>query len=1127
MADEWRSCTPPGGGRPYFVNLRTSKTVWSLPVGIPRHSVREFSSEDEDAIPAEKLVEVNDLAASTAAATAGTIESAREGLSSKLASHETVKSSVASMLVEQLMRNALRPGDVESPAYSLGLASLAAACCEDGAARSSVHLPLHPAVARGSCFPGSQDLELAFAWRRRRMATAGFTGSRDGHTSYQYSSARTAAGAGGSRRGSLAHGDSDGSGSGDETDGDNESAGAGATAGDEGSAWFFENVLTQETTWDAPVAAKVAASLVAGAAGDGGAVADAEADALCSLPPGRELAALADPLPSLMKPDARAKIAAAAATGGASAALLTALSVIGIFPLSEAAAAALSAAEACADVLSVAADPSCTDDDRSRLATALCSAVSLGDDGSDATPLHAALLRLHAIMTATLQLGVDASAPDGGDASAAAAGDASSCDFGLARSLLPPRVRKRVRVLLLSHKHGSSGGADRTTLASGDAVWAALFSGPASGGSATGTVSASPTGAVTAPGWALVQLLTRVARSPSIPPPTALVACQCLCALATAVDARVLDHWIFPAPSRARSASDAAVAAKASVAGAGAAAAAAGPQALGAVIHAAVRGLVACLTGPAAWAQGFASAAAAVFSSKTPATTGAAMAETDSNTVTDKLQAAVAAALQPAATGLRLSAAASWLQILECALQHAADRVVSVAAAVATAPGTPASSSAGSGDSCIAAVQEGCIPWAALTAVLLACIGAEEASAAAATAAVSAEGIASGRAAFGAGGPAHAASASSSAPVVRSRSSSSITASAASAAMSASPLLTPVTQCLAALHRLFEVAVYSGAGEAIAATASSTSAASGSSGGAAGEARAALEALPDTFGLVTPIVEEAAAATVARHRNGGADASCAAGSGALAGGHSGADSPSASAGAARLDGSGALVLPTAVRGALASALVSVLAAPPADAERRRRSRRLSRSRPVAARHGAVATAASAESGGAGSRSGPVLLDAVFLPLQAPVDSSDAAAASPAFSSSNGQWRGQRLAAASLLCALLECPSAEPTTLLYASDATCLVDVVLAELRDLPPGDHARAAWLRLLKSVLLRSQWGVPSELAAGLGRYRLPDIATALSGLGSHSAVLSNGVPESVRQVASLTLEAAADVLL
>jgi hypothetical protein len=93
---------------------------------------------------------------------------------------------------------------------------------------------------------------------------------------------------------------------------------------------------------------------------------------------------------------------------------------------------------------------------------------------------------------------------------------------------------------------------------------------------------------------------------------------------------------------------------------------------------------------------------------------------------------------------------------------------------------------------------------------------------------------------------------------------------------------------------------------------------------------------------------------------------------------------------------------------------------------------------------------------------------------------------------------------------------------YFAFVQVLVDVILRELSDLPVSDHMRICWLRLLKAVLLHSQWYAPRVT----DRYRHADICSTLASLFDVSAALASGIPREVRNSAEETLVACRDVL-
>lgn len=87
----------------------------------------------------------------------------------------------------------------------------------------------------------------------------------------------------------------------------------------------------------------------------------------------------------------------------------------------------------------------------------------------------------------------------------------------------------------------------------------------------------------------------------------------------------------------------------------------------------------------------------------------------------------------------------------------------------------------------------------------------------------------------------------------------------------------------------------------------------------------------------------------------------------------------------------------------------------------------------------------------------------------------------------------------------------------------LIDVMLRELQDLPVLDHLRICWLKLMKAVLLQSQW---FDAKGGCGRYRDEDISSTLGALFDVSTALSAGLPVDVRAMAEEVLIACRDVL-
>ena len=138
--------------------------------------------------------------------------------------------------------------------------------------------------------------------------------------------------------------------------------------------------------------------------------------------------------------------------------------------------------------------------------------------------------------------------------------------------------------------------------------------------------------------------------------------------------------------------------------------------------------------------------------------------------------------------------------------------------------------------------------------------------------------------------------------------------------------------------------------------------------------------------------------------------------------------------------------PASARQAVASQLVAALAVPPPPGD--------DGEQPPAAHTGGADV--------------PALLDEVLQPTSPSACFSDADCG--ASIASSRRWRGARLAAASLLCALLSLSATRRC--LYASDIQVLVDLLLRELADLAPEDCARLAWLRLLQAVLMQTQWG-------------------------------------------------------
>jgi len=67
----------------------------------------------------------------------------------------------------------------------------------------------------------------------------------------------------------------------------------------------------------------------------------------------------------------------------------------------------------------------------------------------------------------------------------------------------------------------------------------------------------------------------------------------------------------------------------------------------------------------------------------------------------------------------------------------------------------------------------------------------------------------------------------------------------------------------------------------------------------------------------------------------------------------------------------------------------------------------------------------------------------------------------------------------------------------------LVDAAVRELTDLPPDSPLRIAWLRLLRGVLLNTQWSAK----AGGGRYREREVRDAVATMiDSHTSRESRG---------------------
>jgi hypothetical protein len=514
-----------------------------------------------------------------------------------------------------------------------------------------------------------------------------------------------------------------------------------------------------------------------------------------------------------------------------------------------------------------------------------------------------------------------------------------------------------------------------------------------------------------------------------------------------------------------------------------------------------VRGLQAELTGPHTWALLAHRALGSSRGAADGATVGVCAAGApDVPLSMPRWRAAAAATFSARVAGDCADNAKRWLQLFSTVCQYLTRSAVqsavasATAAAVAGAEAASARHSAGALSVCsrLSSVSEDSLPWAQLTLAFLASLNPPGADDVPGTDGgdVDAE--------EGAG--------------ARHRHSRSAASSISSLSGAADPLTPAVLQACVSLHRMAEVAICG--------VQRTSHGDGGGSSAAAPDLHAALGSLSEAFGLVTPVVE--AFAGWLREAMEGAEGEAAARPG----------SP-----------------PPAAHLMLSLQLVTSLAAPPPDGAWRDIE--------------AVGGAGSLR--GADAAGGQSLLDEDYLPLQAEAAAASilrvqqalgaaqsaaagesytagvasAAASEPLPAFPHGQWRGQRLATVSFLCALLELrPSLD--ALFFSSDLRVLVDVVLQELSDLSVADCSRLAWLRLLKTLLLRSQWYEGSSTpvrdkgggsaargsGASDGQYRLADVCAVLSAIFDPTASLASGLPACVREAAGQVLHACREVL-
>jgi len=519
------------------------------------------------------------------------------------------------------------------------------------------------------------------------------------------------------------------------------------------------------------------------------------------------------------------------------------------------------------------------------------------------------------------------------------------------------------------------------------------------------------------------------------------------------------------------------------------------PSGLAQLAAVVVRGLQAELTGPHTWALLAHRALGSSSGTDDIAASGVGAAGASAAPLTEpRWRAAVAAAFSARVAGDCADNAKRWLLLFSAVCQYLTRSAVQAAVASAmaiAASAAPHQREALSTRSRLCSVSEDSLPWAQVTLAFLASLNPPSAD--------DVPGTDGGdfAAVEGAG--------------ARHRHSRSAASSISSLSGAADPLTPAVLQACVALHRMAEVAIC-GVQQG-----SHADADAGACSTAAPDLHAALGSLPEAFGLVTPVVE--AFAGWIREAMEGAEGEAAARPG----------SP-----------------PPAAHLMLSSQLVASLAAPPPDGAWREIE----------------------AAGGAGlprdadATDGQPLLDEDYLPLQAGAaaasvlrvqraldaaqraaagdscasDAAAAAASEPLPAFPHGQWRGQRLATVSFLCALLELrPSLD--ALFFSSDLRVLVDVVLQELSDLSVADCSRLAWLRLLKTLLLRSQWYEGSRTPASGGRaargsgasdgqYRVSDVCAVLSAIFDPTASLASGLPACVREAAGQVLHACREVL-